>query len=106
MAGAVLFGLGLPWVVVGAYTMLQIRTPFELQGRVSAAADTILSTPQVFSIALGAYLVGIVDYRILLFVMAGTVLGAALYLLSRREQWVRIRPRSQRAAYSEESPAA
>ncbi len=77
MSGAILFGMGLPWIIVGAYTMLQIRTPPELQGRVSAAADTILSTPQVLSIALGAWLVGVVDYRMLLCVMGGTVLLAA-----------------------------
>jgi len=92
MAGAVLFGIGLPWIVVGAYTMLQLRTPLELQGCVSAAADTILSTPQTVSIALGAWLVGIVDYKVLLYVMAGTVLLAAGYLLSRREQWEKLPP--------------
>ena len=92
MVGAVLFGIGLPWIVVGAYTMLQRRTPLELQGRVSAAADTILSTPQILSIAIGAWLVGIVDYKLLLFVMAGTVLIAAGYLLSRKEQWEKLDP--------------
>jgi MFS family permease len=87
MSGAILFGAGLPWIVVGAYTMLQLRTPLELQGRVSAAADTILSTPQVLSIALGAWLVGVVNYQILLAVMGSTVLAAAAYLLTRKEQW-------------------
>ena len=105
MAGAIMFGTGLPWVIVGAYTMLQIRTPYALQGRVSAAADTILSTPQVLSIGLGAYLVGIVDYRMLLYVMAGTVMASALYLLTRREQWVRYVPVQAQLA-EEQSPAA
>ena len=90
MPGAVLFGIGLPWIIVGAYTMLQIRTPLELQGRVSAAADTILSTPQTVSIALGAWLVGVVDYKVLLYVIAATVLAAAGYLLSRKEQWQKL----------------
>ena len=90
MPGAILFGMGLPWIIVGAYTMLQRRTPLELQGRVSAAAETILSTPQIVSIALGAWLVGIVDYRILLYIMAGVILLAAFYLLSRKEQWERL----------------
>ena len=92
LAGAICFGASLPWIVVAAYTMLQRRTPRELQGRGSAAADTILSTPQILSIALGAELVGIVDYRILLAIMAGTVLVAAAYLLSRPEQWVKLPP--------------
>ncbi|MGA3354189.1 MAG: MFS transporter [Acidimicrobiales bacterium] len=90
MPAAVLFGIGLPWIIVGAYTMLQRRTPLELQGRVSAAADTILSTPQTVSIAMGAWLVGIVDYKVLLFIMAGTILLAAAYLLSRKEQWEKL----------------
>ncbi|HLN07227.1 MAG TPA: MFS transporter [Acidimicrobiales bacterium] len=90
MPGAILFGVGIPWIVVGAYTMLQRLTPLELQGRVSAAADTVLSTPQVLSIAVGAWLIGIVNYRILLAVMSGTVLVAAAYLLSRKEQWVKL----------------
>jgi MFS family permease len=92
MSGAILFGAGLPWIIVGAYTMLQLRTPPELQGRVSAAADTILSTPQVLSIAVGAWLVGVVSYQLLLAVMGGTVLLAAVYLLTRKEQWEKLAP--------------
>ena len=103
MAGAILFGAGLPWVVVGAYTMLQIRTPLELQGRVSAAADTILSTPQILSIALGAWLVGVVNYQLLLGIMGVTVLVAALYLLTRKEQWVKMAP-AEAAAEPEADP--
>ena len=97
LPGAILFGMGLPWIVVGSYTMLQRRTPPELQGRVSAAADTFLSTPQVLSIAAGAWLIGLVSYRILLFVMAGTVLIAAAYLLSRKEQWEKLPPQAGEA---------
>jgi MFS family permease len=92
MAGAIVFGAGLPWIVVGAYTMLQVRTPLELQGRVSAAADTILSTPQILSVAMGAWLVGIVNYQLLLAIMGGTVLAAAIYLLTRKEQWEKLPP--------------
>ncbi|MGA2528992.1 MAG: MFS transporter [Acidimicrobiales bacterium] len=105
MAAAILFGIGLPWIVVGAYTMLQRRTPLELQGRVSAAADTILSTPQTVSIAMGAWLVGIVDYKVLLFVMAGTIVLAAAYLLSRKEQWEKL-PGPAGAADKPEAPLA
>jgi hypothetical protein len=41
---------------------------------------------------VGAWLVGIVNYKLLLFVMAGTVLVAAAYLLSRKEQWEKLVP--------------
>src|ERR1019366_2046295 len=104
MAGAIMFGAGLPWIVVGAYTMLQIRTPLELQGRVSAAADTILSTPQILSIALGAWLVGIVNYQLLLAVMGGTVLLAAVYLLTRKQQWEKLAPTKAAAELEDQAP--
>jgi uncharacterized membrane protein YfcA len=104
MSGAILFGAGLPWIVVGAYTMLQLRTPLELQGRVSAAADTILSTPQVLSIALGAWLVGVVSYQILLAVMGSTVLAAAAYLLTRKEQWEKLTPPGVTAVLETSAP--
>lgn len=73
-------------------------------GRVSAAADTFRSTPQVLSIAVGAWLIGLVSYRILSFVMAGTVLIAAGYLLSRREQWEKLPPQQSEAALEPELP--
>jgi MFS family permease len=88
-AGALVLGESLPWVIVGFMTLLQRRTPPELQGRVSAAADTLTSIPQTASIAVGATLLGIVDYRLLLAVVAAVVAGAGAYLLTRREQWER-----------------
>lgn len=60
LPGVVLFGFSLPWVLVGLTTLLQRLSPPELQGRVYAAADAIITTPQTISIALGAALIGIV----------------------------------------------
>jgi len=88
-AGAIVLGASLPWLIVGFMTLLQRRTPPELQGRVSAAADTLTSIPQTASIAVGAALLGIVDYRLLLAVVAVVVSAAGVYLLTRREQWER-----------------
>ncbi|MGH9171670.1 MAG: MFS transporter [Acidimicrobiales bacterium] len=93
-AAAVVFGVCLPWILVGLMTLLQTSTPNELQGRVSSAADTLLSLPQTLSIAVGAILVGMVDYRYLLVVIAVVVTGAAAYLLSRPEQWQVARARA------------
>lgn len=86
LAGMALLGLSLPWVVVGFYTLLQLRTPNELQGRVYSAADTVLSVPQTVSIGVGAALVGVVDYRILLGTIAAVLALSAAYLLTRTEQ--------------------
>ena len=51
-------------------TAIQVRTPLRLQGRVSSAADMFVSTPQTISIALGAALIAVVDYRLLVVVEA------------------------------------
>ena len=57
LAGAIVFGAGIPWIVVGLITLVQRLTPAELQGRVYAAAETLITTPQTISIALGAALI-------------------------------------------------
>jgi len=78
-------GVGVAWAIVGFSTALQTRTPLAIQGRVSAAADLTLSIAQTTSIATGAILSTVVDYRILFVVMAAVVLASAGYLLTRRE---------------------
>jgi MFS family permease len=82
--GFAVAGLGLAWLIVGWATALQLRTPQRLQGRVASSADTIISTPQTVSIALGASLISVVDYRALVVVMAVVLVGCAAYLLTRR----------------------
>ncbi len=100
-AGSAVLGASLPWIIVGYMTLLQRRTPAELQGRVSAAADTLTSIPQTASIAVGAALLGVVDYRLLLAAVAAVVSTAGIYLLTRREQWER--PAEAEAATAETS---
>jgi len=78
-----LAGVGVSWAIVGFSTALQTRTPLPIQGRVSAAADLTLSIAQTTSIATGAILSTVVDYRILFVVMAAVVLASAGYLLTR-----------------------
>jgi MFS family permease len=85
-AGMLLLGLSLPWVIVGFNTLIQLQTPDHLQGRVYSAADTVLSVPQTVSIGVGAALVGIVDYRLLLAIIAGVLAISALYVFTRAEQ--------------------
>jgi MFS family permease len=83
LAGKVLFGLGLPWIVVAALTLLQRSTPSHLQGRAYSAAELALGAPQTLSIALGAGLIALVGYRFVLLVQAFTVGLAGVYLLTR-----------------------
>jgi len=88
--GLVLFafpvaGVGIAWLIVGYGTALQTRTPLAIQGRVSAAADLFATIAQTTSIATGAALSVLVDYRILFVVMAAVLCGTAIYLATRRE---------------------
>jgi MFS family permease len=84
IAGVIVFGVSLPWVIVSLTTLLQRATPPELQGRVYAAAEALITTPQTISIAVGAALIGVVGYRSLLVAMAAANAVAAGYLLTRR----------------------
>jgi MFS family permease len=81
--GIAIAGFGVSWLIVGLMTAVQVRTPLRLQGRVSAAADVLISTPQTISIAIGAALIAVVDYRLLVVVEAVAVGLCGLYLLTR-----------------------
>jgi MFS family permease len=86
LTGIAVAGAGISWFIVGLYTALQTRTPLRLQGRVASASDLFISTPQTVSIAVGAALVALVDYRVLVVVQAGAVAACAAFLLSRRTE--------------------
>ena len=81
--GIIVAGFGVSWLIVGLMTAVQVRTPLRLQGRVSSAADVLISTPQTISIAVGAALIAVVDYRVLVVVEAVAVALCGLYLLTR-----------------------
>jgi predicted MFS family arabinose efflux permease len=85
LAGMVLAGLAGPWLIVAATTAVQRRTPAALLGRVSGAFGLGLTLPQTVSIGLGAALIAVVSYRILLVVIA-VVVGLAAGLLVSRPQ--------------------
>jgi MFS family permease len=86
-------GVGVVWAVVALATAYQRRSPSALQGRVSAAANMLLSVPQTISIALGALLVTLIDYRLEIAIMTVSTLLAAAYLLTRsRDEAVEVEP--------------
>jgi hypothetical protein len=84
LAGIACAGAGIAWLIVGYITAIQVRTPLRLQGRVLSASDTLVNTPQTISIALGALLTTLIDYRILVVLMAVVTAMAGAFLLSRR----------------------
>jgi MFS family permease len=88
LAGVAFAGAGLAWLIIGYATAIQLRTPLRLQGRVLSASDTVVSTPQTFSIALGAALVSLFDYRLLVGVMVVVIVASGAYLLTREPEAV------------------
>lgn len=85
LGAMLLAGAALPLALVGVTTLLQRSTPNNLQGRVFACADFFWSGASIASIAVGAGLLTVIDYR-LLFVIAGAflVIGSVVVLTGRR----------------------
>jgi MFS family permease len=104
LCGIAVSGAGIAWLIVGYATAIQVRSPANLQGRVASAGDTLISTPQTVSIALGALLISLVDYRLLIVVEAAVTLLCGLYLLSRRLEGSPSAARSPSAAPSPAQP--
>jgi MFS family permease len=65
LAGALVVGLGLSWLLVGYATLLQRSTSPRLQGRVFCAAEALLTVPQTLSIGVGAALVTLLGFRLI-----------------------------------------
>jgi MFS family permease len=101
VAGFTVAGVGVSWAVVAFGTAIQRRSPAHLQGRVFSAADTMLTIPQTASIGIGAALVTVLDYRILIVAMATVTIACALYLLTRRRE-----PESGADPGTREAPAS
>ena len=81
----------------GMSTTLQRLTPTHLQGRTFSAVDVLVSAPQSLSIALGAALVAVVDFRILVAAMTVGILLAAAWLGTRPGAAARAGPDGSRA---------
>ncbi len=81
LAGYVVFGMAIPWLVVALITLVQRVTPAQLQGRAYSAVDSAITVPQTLSIALGAGLITVTGYRPLLVAMAAVMAAAGAYLL-------------------------
>jgi MFS family permease len=94
LLGELLFGAAIAWLIVSLITLSQRLTPHGLQGRVYAAAETLITTPQTISIALGAGLITLTGYRPLLAAMATIFTLTAAYLLTRPKPHARRQPRA------------
>ncbi|MFE9024193.1 MFS transporter [Streptomyces sp. NPDC007808] len=62
-------GVGLPCVLIATLTAVQDAAPDALLGRIAATADTLVFTPNVIGLAVGAALVELLDVRAVLIVI-------------------------------------
>ena len=80
-----LVGACVVWIDVALFTLIQRQTPQQLLGRVDAAMTMVGMIPQAISIAIGAALVAVLSYRVLLVIMAGGFLASAVQMLARAD---------------------
>jgi predicted MFS family arabinose efflux permease len=81
LACAGLMGVSLPLLTVGYLTLIQKRTPQSLMGRVSAAAEVVMSVPSAVSLAVGALLVSLLDYRVIFAIIGVVTAAGAAHIL-------------------------
>ncbi len=92
LAGTAVLGMAIPVLIVAYNTLLQRATPGRLMGRVSTATEVLITTPQALSIALGALLVSLLDYRLIFTLMSAGSAVAAVYLFSTTRRHLAVRP--------------
>ncbi len=105
IVGFGLVGVGLPVLGVAIATLLQRSTPNAVMGRVAAGYDMISTVPTTASIALGAVLVGVWPYQVILGVAAVGCVIAALTMLPARGALSAAAPDAPAAAESPVVPA-
>ena len=77
-------GVAVPWTIVAYTTLRQRLTPATLQGRVASASNMAMNGPQTIGTALGAALIAIVDYRLLVIAMGVVIAACAVPVAARR----------------------
>ena len=80
---AAVMGLSLAPLMISFNTLIQRRTPQALMGRVSTAVEVVMSVPSAVSLALGALLVSLVDWRVIFLVIGVVVAVGAGYIVTR-----------------------
>ncbi|MER6380331.1 MFS transporter [Streptomyces sp. NPDC001250] len=93
LASATAIGLGLPCVLVATFTAVQQQTPGPLLGRATATANTLVFTPNVVGLGVGAGLVELASPALLL-PLYGLALLTAAALAQRADSAARTAARS------------
>jgi hypothetical protein len=81
LGGMVVAGLFGPWLSVAGVTAFQRRTPMAMMGSVFGVLRLALTIPQAASIGIGAALITVVNYRVLLVVIAVVAAASALFVI-------------------------
>ncbi len=81
LAGMVVAGFVGPWLGVAGVTAFQRRTPSAMMGRVFGVLNLTLTIPQAASIGIGAALITVVNYRVLLVVIAVVAAASGLFVI-------------------------
>jgi Na+/melibiose symporter-like transporter len=81
LVGSAVLGASIMFANVAAITLIQRRTRPDLMGRVDAALTFASTGPQAISIAIGAALIAVVSYRLLLAAIAAMMAVACAYWL-------------------------
>ncbi|WP_329045847.1 MFS transporter [Amycolatopsis sp. NBC_01488] len=89
LPGNALRGVGLAWMLIGAITLMQRRTPGALMGRAASALYMLLFGPSVLALLTGAGLTNLTGHRTLVVVAAVLAAGAGAVVLIRRSGPVR-----------------
>ena len=92
LAATAVAGVGIVWAVVALATAYQRRSPSQVQGRVASAANMLFSVPQTVSIAAGAALITLVDWRVEIIAVTAVFALASAYLLTRSDEAAEVEP--------------
>jgi MFS family permease len=107
LAAMAIAGLAGPWLSVAGVTAFQRRTPAAKLGRVFGVLRLALTIPQTASLAIGAALITVVDYRVLLVAIAVAAAASGLLVIGQPEIRRRAMPGTARPdAVASDSAAA
>ncbi|MDE9441122.1 MFS transporter [Xenorhabdus bovienii] len=76
-----IFGFGAPVSMVGLDTIIQTTLPYDIQGRVNTALESITSIPFSLSFLLSSLLASLISYKIMLCFMVIITFLSSVYLL-------------------------
>lgn len=80
LIGVVIFGLGMPFVLIALGTAFHLYTPSRIQGRANAAVGTVTGAAQTISIAVGVALIGVLGHQVMYLAVACTAVLCAGWL--------------------------